>query len=140
MAVRSTRVAGVPGYTLERLVKEMREKHPYLVEIENTAVARGIAMNDVFQGAAIGPFKVLAPHRDQYIRSIPNFGKTPEAKHPFVSAAKTLSEKRSKRSQSGRMRIGMSKRSRISRTRRAQNPTSHRLSSSGTLRTGRGCY
>jgi ribonuclease BN (tRNA processing enzyme) len=58
-----------PGYTVERLVKEMREKHPYLVEIEKIAASSGIQINDVFQGSAIGPFKVLAPHQNRYIRT-----------------------------------------------------------------------
>lgn len=79
-----------PDHTLDRLVKEMREKHQYLVEIEKIAASRDIKINDVFQGTDIGPFKILAPRRDRYIRSIPNFEKTPEAKRPFVSAAKTL--------------------------------------------------
>jgi hypothetical protein len=79
-----------PGYTLEKLVKEMRDKHQYLVEIEKIAASRDITINDVFQGTDIGPFKVLAPHVNRYVRTIPNFEKTPEAKHPFVSAAKTL--------------------------------------------------
>jgi beta-lactamase superfamily II metal-dependent hydrolase len=83
-------LSAYPGYTVDRLVKEMRDKHSYLVEIENIAAGRGIQVNDVFQGADIGPFKVLAPHRDRYIRTIPNFEKTPEAKRPFVSAAKTF--------------------------------------------------
>jgi len=79
-----------PGYSMDRLVREMREKHPYLVEIERIAAARNIQINDVFQGVDIGPFKVLAPERVRYVRSIPNFEKTPEAKRPFVSAAKTI--------------------------------------------------
>jgi beta-lactamase superfamily II metal-dependent hydrolase len=79
-----------PGYTLDRLAKEMREKHRYLVEIENIAASRSIEIKDVFQGAKVGPFTVLAPHPNRYVRTIPNFEKTPEAKRPFISAAKTL--------------------------------------------------
>ena len=79
-----------PGYTLDRLVKEIREKHPHLVEIERISASRNITINDAFQGTDIGPFKVLAPNPQRYIRSIPNFDKTPEAKRPFVSAAKTF--------------------------------------------------
>lgn len=83
-------LSAYPGYTVEKLVKEMRDKHPYLVEMENIAAQKGITINDVFQGTDIGPFKVLAPHINRYVRTIPNFEKTPEAKRPFVSAAKTL--------------------------------------------------
>jgi beta-lactamase superfamily II metal-dependent hydrolase len=60
------------------------------VEIEKIAASRGTPIYDVFRGADIGPFKVLAPHQDRYIRTIPNFEKTPEAKRPFVSAMKTF--------------------------------------------------
>jgi hypothetical protein len=83
-------LSAYPGYTLDRLVREMRDKHSYLVEIEKIAQSRGTKINEVFQGADIGPFKVLAPHPQRYIGTIPNFEKTPEAKRPFVSAAKTF--------------------------------------------------
>jgi beta-lactamase superfamily II metal-dependent hydrolase len=79
-----------PGYTEARLVKEIRDAHPYLVEMEEIAERKGIEVRDVFQDAQIGPFTVLAPHRDRYIRTIPDFGKTPEPKHRFQTAAKTI--------------------------------------------------
>jgi beta-lactamase superfamily II metal-dependent hydrolase len=79
-----------PGYTLDRLIKEMRQKHPHLVEIERIAASRNIPINDVFQGAVIGQFTVLAPSQRRYILSIPNFEKTPEAKRPLIAAAKTF--------------------------------------------------
>jgi beta-lactamase superfamily II metal-dependent hydrolase len=79
-----------PGYTVDRLIKEMRDKHPYLVEIEKIADGRGIPIHDVFQGADIGPFKVLAPSAQRYILSIPDFEKTPEAKFPLTTTVKTI--------------------------------------------------
>jgi beta-lactamase superfamily II metal-dependent hydrolase len=79
-----------PGYTEARLVKEIRDAHPYLVELENIAARRNIEVKDVFQGAKIGPFTVLAPHVDRYIGTIADFGKTPEAKKPALTFAKTF--------------------------------------------------
>jgi beta-lactamase superfamily II metal-dependent hydrolase len=65
------------GYTVEGLVKKMREMHPYLVDLENEAAKQGTKIHDVFQGDKIGSFTVLAPSRERYIRLIPDLGKTP---------------------------------------------------------------
>jgi hypothetical protein len=85
------------NWTLEGLVKEMRDRHPYLIDLERVAARRGVTVRDVFQGDQIGPFTVLAPSRDRYIRLIPDLTKTPqsyaEAKRPsgaFGQAAKDL--------------------------------------------------
>ncbi len=78
------------GYTVEGLVKKMRDMHPYLVELEEIAASRGIEVKDVFQGERIGPFTVLAPSAERYVRLIPDLEKTPEAKHPFKSATRTF--------------------------------------------------
>jgi beta-lactamase superfamily II metal-dependent hydrolase len=67
------------AYTREGLIKKMREMHPYLVEMENIAARRGIAIHAPLQGARIGPFTVLAPSRDRYIRLIPDLDKTPQS-------------------------------------------------------------
>lgn len=65
------------SYTLDGLVKKMREMHPYLVEIEQIAAKRNIPINEVFQGSQIGPFTVLAPSRARYVELIPDLDKTP---------------------------------------------------------------
>jgi hypothetical protein len=54
--------------------------HPYLVELEQLAVKQGTQIHDVFQGATIGKFTVLAPSRERYIRLIPDLDKTPTRK------------------------------------------------------------
>jgi hypothetical protein len=46
---------------------------PYI--LEDLAVKRGIPVCEPFQGAQIGPFTVMSPHRDWYVnRAIPAFG------------------------------------------------------------------
>ncbi|MET4800288.1 hypothetical protein [Bradyrhizobium sp. LB11.1] len=67
------------AYTREGLIKRMREMHPYLVEMEEIATRRGITVKAPLQGAAIGPFKVLAPSRARYVQLIPDLDKTPTA-------------------------------------------------------------
>lgn len=76
-------------YTLEGLVKKMRDMHPYLVELEELAAKQGTAVHDVFQGAQIGKFTVLAPSRDRYIRLIPDLDKTP-TRHTVADSLGTI--------------------------------------------------
>jgi beta-lactamase superfamily II metal-dependent hydrolase len=65
------------NYTLEGLVAKMKEMHPYLVELEAIAAGKSIPVKEIFQGAVIGPFRVLAPSRQRYIDLIPDLDKTP---------------------------------------------------------------
>ncbi len=65
------------AYTLDGLVRKMREMHPYLVDLEREAAKQGTKVHDVFQGTKIGFFTVLAPSRERYIRLIPDLDKTP---------------------------------------------------------------
>ncbi|MBK3665064.1 hypothetical protein JJE66_28010 [Bradyrhizobium diazoefficiens] len=65
------------AYTRDGLIKRMREMHPYLVEMEEVAQRRGIAIRAPLQGSAIGPFTVLAPSRMRYVKLIPDLDKTP---------------------------------------------------------------
>lgn len=66
------------NFTLQGLIDNIKERHPYLVELERLAIQQGTVINEVFQGAQIGAFTVLAPTRDRYVNSIPDFGKTPD--------------------------------------------------------------
>ncbi|MGK6310828.1 ComEC/Rec2 family competence protein [Variovorax sp. DT-64] len=66
------------NFTLQGLIDDIKERHPYLVELERLAIEQGTAIHEVFQGAKIGEFTVLAPKRERYINSIPDFGKTPD--------------------------------------------------------------
>lgn len=64
-------------FTRQGLIDRIKEKHPYLVELERLANANGTHIHEVFQGAAIGAFTVLAPTRTRYVSLIPDFEKTP---------------------------------------------------------------
>lgn len=65
------------NFTLQGLIDNIKDRHPYLVELERLAVKNGTYIHEVFQGAKIGEFTVLAPTRERYVNSIPDFGKTP---------------------------------------------------------------
>lgn len=65
------------NFTMQGLIDDMKERHPYLVELEALATAKGTQIHEVFQGTAIGSFTVLAPSRQRYIDLIPDFDKTP---------------------------------------------------------------
>lgn len=68
------------NFTLQGLINDIKVRHPYLVELEDLALSKGTQIHDVFQGQEIGKFTVLAPTRERYINSIPDFGKTPDRK------------------------------------------------------------
>lgn len=65
------------NFTLQGLIDDIKGRHPYLVELERLANAQGTQIHEVFQGAQIGAFTVLAPSRERYIDLIPDFEKTP---------------------------------------------------------------
>lgn len=65
------------NYTLKGLVDSIRERHSYMVELEELAKTRGTVIREVFQGDQIGPFTVLAPSRARYIQLLPDLDKTP---------------------------------------------------------------
>ncbi|MBV9828302.1 MAG: hypothetical protein JO001_21935 [Alphaproteobacteria bacterium] len=65
------------NYGREGVSRDIRAKHDYLVRLEDLALGRSIPIHEVFQGAVIGSFVVLAPSRARYIRLIPDLDKTP---------------------------------------------------------------
>lgn len=66
------------NFTLQGLIDNIKERHPYLVKLETLANKNGTHICEAFQGAQIGAFTVLAPTKERYINSIPDFGKTPD--------------------------------------------------------------
>lgn len=65
-------------WTAESLVKRLRKDYPILAELEETAIKRGIPINDAFQGAQIGAFRVMAPTKKRYLQIVPLFSRTPQ--------------------------------------------------------------
>jgi beta-lactamase superfamily II metal-dependent hydrolase len=75
------------NFIRQGLIDEMRKKHSCLVRLEELAKQNGTPVHEVFQGAQIGQFWVLAPSRDRYIRLIPDMDKTPTS---YATEASTL--------------------------------------------------
>lgn len=73
------------NYTLEGLVREIRNMHPYLVQLERLANAQGTIIREVFQGVRIGIFTVLAPSRARYVHLLPDIDRTPTSYREEVS-------------------------------------------------------
>jgi beta-lactamase superfamily II metal-dependent hydrolase len=78
------------NWSLEGWIKHVRGTHEHVVELEALARARGMEPREVFQGAQIGPFRVLAPSRERYISLIPDLDKTPP---PYRSDALSIFER-----------------------------------------------
>lgn len=74
------------NWSVDGLVRHLRERYPTLVELEAIALSRGIPVYEAFQGARIGEFTVLAPSRQRYLSLLPDFDKTPERKTTADSA------------------------------------------------------
>jgi len=73
--------------TVEKLEKQLREAYPILVEIEDMADKKQIPIREVFQGAQIDQFTILAPSRQRYLELIPQFDRTPEAAEEATAKA-----------------------------------------------------
>ena len=68
------------NYTnVESLARALRTAFPRLAKLEEIAVARGIPIQEAFQGAQIGAFTVLAPSRSSFLDYVVEDERTPEA-------------------------------------------------------------
>ncbi len=56
-------------------------------ELERVALLRGVRIVEPFQGTALGPFLVLSPSQEEYLRLIPHFNNTPEPRYRSPLAA-----------------------------------------------------
>lgn len=66
-------------WTADGLAKKIRSEYSVVQELLELAEQQGTAVYEPFQGAQIGPFTVLSPHRWSYLRLVPQFRRTPEA-------------------------------------------------------------
>ncbi len=74
-----------PRFTAGGLEARIRDALDAAHELERIATAKKIPIYEPFQGSAIGPFVVLSPERDWYLKElVPNFSRTPDAKRPAI--------------------------------------------------------
>lgn len=64
--------------SVEALKKRLQDEYPYIYELEQIARRRDIAIHEPFQGAYIGPFRVLAPSPARYLQLVIQSEKTPK--------------------------------------------------------------
>jgi beta-lactamase superfamily II metal-dependent hydrolase len=63
----------------EAVAKRLQNEYPYIYDLEKIARRRGIVILEPFQGAYIGPFRVLAPSPARYLQLVIQSEKTPKA-------------------------------------------------------------
>ena len=79
--------------SLDYLVRALKEAYPNVLALEEIANRKSIPIKEPFQGAAIGPFRVLAPTRFRYLNLIVNSDRTPDAHdRPSKSLASLFGE------------------------------------------------
>ncbi|MCR2834507.1 MBL fold metallo-hydrolase [Parerythrobacter lacustris] len=62
----------------DALKARLRKCYPTVVELEEIAFRKGIQINEAFQGASIGAFRVMSPPKEMYLDLIVASEKTPE--------------------------------------------------------------
>lgn len=76
-----------------RLRSRLREIYSNLAALEDIAIEKNISIFEPFQGAAIGPFTVLAPSKERYLDMVVESERTPEsveeAQEDFVDILKS---------------------------------------------------
>ena len=79
MGVRSATPPLFPPLPISRSGSEaIANEYPYIYDLEKIARRRGIDIREPFQGAYIGPFRVLAPSPARYLQLVIQSEKTPK--------------------------------------------------------------
>ena len=64
--------------SIEAVAKRLQDEYPYIYDLEKIARRRGIDIHEPFQGAYIGPFRVLAPSPARYLQLVIQSDNTPK--------------------------------------------------------------
>lgn len=64
-------------WSVDGLSAKLQEAYPHVMELMELAGRQGTSVYEPFQGAHIGPFKVLSPSRGMYNGLLPQFRDTP---------------------------------------------------------------
>jgi beta-lactamase superfamily II metal-dependent hydrolase len=73
--------------TAEGLARRIASEYDVVADIVRLAQAQGCSIQPPFQGAQIGPFRVLSPSRWAYLRLLPQFDRTPDPDRAALEAA-----------------------------------------------------
>lgn len=74
-------------WTVEGLTKVLKDGYPVISELVDLALEKGCQVHFPAQGAQIGPFTVLSPHREIYNHLMPQFMHTPDPDQEALEAA-----------------------------------------------------
>ncbi|MDC7785626.1 MBL fold metallo-hydrolase [Rhodoplanes sp. TEM] len=74
-------------FTFEGLQKKIEAEYEIISEILELARTAGCNIQPAFQGADIGPFKVLSPKENTYRYLVPQFDRTPDPDQAVIEAA-----------------------------------------------------
>jgi beta-lactamase superfamily II metal-dependent hydrolase len=78
-------------FSADGLEARIRDALEAAHELEQIAITKRIPIYEPFQGSAVGPFLVLSPEKDWYLKElVPNFSRTPEAKRPVAGILSPL--------------------------------------------------
>ena len=77
-------------FTDAGLADRLRKDYDILSELADIAQDRGVTIREPFRGATVGPFKVLSPAENTYIRLLPQFSRTPDAADENVLMSESL--------------------------------------------------
>lgn len=79
--------------SVDALRRKLKDLYSATATLEQIAVERGIPIYEAFQGADVGPFRIMAPTRSRYLDCVAESEKTPElakAEFSFESASSGL--------------------------------------------------
>lgn len=80
-----------PTYSsVERLTSRLRSIYPNLAALEDIALKKQIPIFEPFQGASIGPFRILSPSRERFLQLVLRSEKTPEVEPSIMNHIDTL--------------------------------------------------
>lgn len=74
-------------WTDDGLAATLQREYDVIADLVSLATKNGCAIQPPFQGANIGPFRVLSPSLDAYNYLLPQFDKTPDPDQPAIEAA-----------------------------------------------------
>lgn len=73
--------------TPDGLRRRIKGEYDIVANVVDIATRSGCALREPFEGAQVGPFRVLSPSRWAYLHLLPQFDKTPEPDRAAIEAA-----------------------------------------------------
>lgn len=75
------------SWTVANLEAAIKKEYDLIGELVDLATEANVEVSMPFQGASIGPFRVLSPSRQTYVHLVPQFDRTPDPDQEAIEAA-----------------------------------------------------